>query len=102
MDAVEFLKELERMVKTDPVATKKYYSNCSKHQEAVNFVEQWSKSHPQKTRLQDFLEKHPKALKDDVGRPVACARLIGYCEYCDNEYVTAEYCLKCWNKPLEE
>lgn len=99
MDAVEYLKELERMVKTDHVATKKYYSDCSKYQEAVNFVEQWSKTHPKKTKLQDFLEKHPCAILDEDGIPIICAGEIGYC---DSNCEVKLSCYECWNEPLEE
>ena len=62
-------------------------------------VEKWSKEHPQKTRLQDFLEKYPDAPMQSEGRPQACCVMLGYCKNC----LDANYsCTGCWNMPVEE
>lgn len=107
MDAVKFLKEKERMCN--------YYNRKCKNgcpidgdfpcdfmilmnpNDIVNKVEQWSKEHPRKTRLQDFLEKYPNALMDDVGEPDACSASLGYCKNCDGY----NNCKDCWNTPME-
>lgn len=88
MDAVEFLKEYHRMCKSvDCIKCGLYHlnnetgSNCSEYIEAhpdkaVQIVEQWSKEHPRKTRLQDFLEKYPNAEISSKGVPTRfCPRI---------------------------
>lgn len=96
MDAVKFFQEQNRMMLTDPEAYRK-----AKEQTLVAGyvaeVEKWSKAHPKKTRLQDFLEKFPKAEPAYVYDKLCCEKL-GYCNDChENE----EDCVKCWNKPIE-
>lgn len=64
----------------------------------VERVEQWSKEHPQRTRLQDFREKYPNALLYYDGTPKPCCSDLGYCKECP-EVTTCE---ECWNMPVEE
>lgn len=66
--------------------------------ELENDVEQWSKEHPQRTRLQDFREKYPNALLYYDGTPKPCCSDLGYCKECP-EVTTCE---ECWNMPVEE
>lgn len=81
MDALKFFKEFDRMCN--------YYSNencrgCPRETEPtcgitdlgpegikklINDVDQWCKEHPQRTRLQDLLEKFPKVEIDKEGLP---------------------------------
>ena len=66
--------------------------------ELENDVEQWSKEHPQRTRLQDFLEKYPNAPVDGNGTPQACCEHLGYCtKSCDPFELT---CKDCWDIPI--
>ena len=69
-------------------------------EEAVAIVEKWSQEHPQKTILQDFLEKYPKAILNNDGTPKeVCPDTLGYEEEqdrCDGK------CVACWNRLLEE
>jgi len=71
MDAVDFLKERERMCKSfDRCVECKLHGKCShiefnfefdKVEDAVSIVEKWSKEHPVKTNgdvLFDFVEEH--------------------------------------------
>lgn len=113
MDAVKFLKERLRMTENCEIGC----SNCpfswenngfadscpdflNKHPEkAVEIVEKWSKEHPRKTYLDDFLEKHPNARLGINGLPDVCAFNIGYADSCENEY---RLCKDCWNTPIEE
>lgn len=109
MDAVKFLKEKERMCN---YYNRKCENGCPidgdfpcdfmilmNPNDIVNRVEQWSKEHPRKTRLQDFLEKFPKAKFNELGCPNVCCADLGYREKCSyNEY---EICKDCWNKPIE-
>lgn len=124
MDAVKFLKERERMCGSfgelgcggceiyglrNAVAcifTPSCETYCNEHPEkVVPIVEKWSAEHPVKTRLQDFLEKHPNArLHPEDGTPLTTPAVLGYCKtkYCD-ECEQIHYTMAhCWNLPLEE
>lgn len=126
MDAVKFLEEVKRMCDS-------YGSSChdcefrkvwrdhgrgTPHsclailadypEESATIVEKWSAEHPQRTRLQDFLEKHPNAIILTNGLPMASPRSLGYCEEKDPTMacLRCEYSKRglefCWNLPLEE
>lgn len=111
MDAVEFLNEWKRMCKSfdvceDCVGEKYCYNpketthDCSNNwRKLVPIVDAWSKEHPKKTRLQDFLGKYPNApLKIGTRIPKACALELGYCDSC--KHVNSS-CVTCWNEPVE-
>ena len=109
MDALKFFKEFDRMCN--------YYSNencrgCSRETEPtcgitdlgpegikklINDVDQWCKEHPQRTRLQDLLEKFPKVEIDKEGLPFFCCARLGYVCTC-----AKSTCKDCWNMPVEE
>ena len=67
--------------------------------EYIADVEQWSKDHPQRTRLQDFLEKYPNAQICESGLPSACCMSLGYCKRCDDP---ENDCEVCWNMLMED
>lgn len=108
MDAIEFFKEKKRMCNYFKQGS---CSNCSLSignnkttlycndfisnypEKTVEIVEQWSKSHPQKTILDEFREKYPNAI---YNRPMTCARMLGYKVDC------VDSCEECWNTPLDE
>lgn len=72
-------------------------------EEAIAIVQKWAEEHPQKTMLQDFLEKHPNAPIESDGTPEFCPESLGYKhdhEICDSS--DDNRCTKCWNRPLEE
>lgn len=96
MDAVKYLKEKERMFREDCAIGVNFFSPKTSFEERVKIVEEWSKSHPEKTRLNDLKEKYPKAKLDSNGIPVACATALGYCNVCCGN------CEKCWDEPLED
>lgn len=112
MDAVEFIKEYRRMCNQyaysedcmDECPLKGSYCDLGYKytdiKNTVSKVEQWSQSHPQKTMMDDFFEKHPNAPKDDFGTPCLCPADIGYEE--KNCKATDCNCLKCWSRPLED
>lgn len=112
MDAVKFLKEWKRMCvemehcgdceahKICPYPNCNYPYMQSKPSAVVPFVERWSSAHPQKTRLNDFLEKHQKAILADDGIPKCCANSLGYCENCVFDEYGCRDCKTCWNTPL--
>lgn len=72
MDALEFVRETNRMCKsfsTDcggggGICPAKKHGNCIatlSNEEIVPIVEKWSKEHPRKTRQDAFLEQYPDA-----------------------------------------
>lgn len=112
MDAIEFIKERNRMcdfykcckIKGCPAEN----LSCDSLEEIaiqgfklIRDVEQWSKEHPQKTILQDFLEKFPNAkLEGDL--PPGCPYIFGYTSKNDDcNGCTGHTCLECWNRPME-
>lgn len=114
MDALKFLREVQRMHNYYT----SIYHDCLKCPMAdmpcripvtdwggsvlstcVERVEQWSKEHPQRTRLQDFKEKYPNMKLRDSGIPWACCSYLGYCESCNE---AKSNCDVCWNTPVEE
>lgn len=106
MDAVKFLKEFKRMCNThDGCGNCPVEERCNflciisdeERQEIVGIVEKWSKDHPPKTRLQDFLEKYPNADMEKEGIPDVCCAKLGYNCSC-HKYS----CIDCWNEALEE
>lgn len=114
MDAVKYLKTVRRMCNEQ----RKSHIDCEycpfrigttgcqarwigdsdlTIEQRVNTIEKWAKEHPEKTILQDFLEKYPKATPFKEGYSTICPERLGYnvsCAYGD--------CNDCWNKPLED
>ena len=106
MDAIKYLKEKERMcykqedcthcpLKIDDDNTCSILEETNP-EEAVEIVEEWSKEHPQKTILLDFLERYPNATLSSKGVPICCALHLGYLDKCE------AICSDCWNRPLVE
>lgn len=123
MDAVEFLREKHRFCeyqrKKNHSQNKGWCQDCpifaevdkyqcytcdrfvdEKPAEAVQFVEEWAKEHPEKTRLSEFLKILPN-----------CHRVQGYPEYCiiafdSKQQCMGRRCLDCkkefWLTPIEE
>ena len=107
MDAIKFLAEFKRMCKTyQGCAGCRATGGCdcssmesdAQRQELVDIVEKWSKDHPPKTRLQDFLERYPNAPMEVDGTPKTCCEVLEYCKDCNAEVD----CISCWNKAMEE
>ena len=109
MDVVTFIKERNRMcdfykcckIKGCPAEN----LSCDSLEEIaiqgfklIRDVEQWSKEHPQKTVLQDFLEKFPKAKLNNYGVPRVCPSLLGYKDMIPCNILK---CNECWNRPLK-
>ena len=109
MDALKFAKEFKRMCR---IYTKTTCKGCPREKclkcgieelsdtgikELINDVEKWSKEHPQRTRLQDLLEKFPKVEIDKEGLPFFCCARLGYICTC-----AKSTCKDCWNMPVED
>lgn len=99
MDAVEYVKQRERMCN--------YYTNCTECpagyceecsslngvSKLVPIVEQWSKEHPVKTRQSEFLKQWPDAEIGDDGYPsVAPCQLDKDMEEKDENGVCCKNC----------
>lgn len=113
MDAVKFIKDKIRMCKC-------YYITCTgcplnnricalddedmtvkEIEEIVLLVNKWSDEHPQKTMLQDLLEKYPNCeLRSDGTPNHMCPHYLGYCK--DSSFCNGNSCEDCWNRPMEE
>lgn len=65
--------------------------------EAEAIIDQWCAEHPQKTYMQDFFEKFPKAPKEKRGSPEACRTVI-YGGACPQNHD----CPACWNEVMLE
>ena len=114
MDAVRYIVEYDRMCRSFsdcrdcPIrARAPFPSSCQQFrvnnpEETVAIVEAWAKEHPQRTRLQDFLEKFPNASLGSSGTPRFLPRPFGYCgretcQGCDH-WGSSD----CWTLPVEE
>ena len=112
MDALEFLRERERMCKS--------YKNCDGcpfvkglctisdippdegRKSVIATVEQWSKEHPRKTRQSVFLEQYPNA-KIVEGALAICPYNLGLIDKCKSEML--RLCCDCrrefWMQEVE-
>lgn len=110
MDAVEFLKEKERMCESISCTRCKfiYFDNddasiCSEYmrnhpEEFVKEVEQWSKENPKQTYLSEFLQKYPDACITETNTPVTClGELYKDIDNCDDY----SNCNECWNQEIK-
>ena len=71
---------------------------------AYEKLKMWSEEHPQKTILQDLLEKYPNIPLDKNGVPRDfCPNVLGFenLEECFSKYLNKD-CLPCWSRLLEE
>lgn len=121
MDAVKFLNELTRMCKNHTVCNKCDHS-CQLYEiefnienngeiglfnvmrtnpnKLVDIVEQWSKEHPKKTRLEDFKEKYPNANTEEYFYDNVCCEHLGYLNKCPHDY-DVDACKDCWHEPVD-
>lgn len=112
MDAVKFLKEKHRMTKQCnisckdcPLASENNGLNVSCTllevectEKAVEIVNKWSEEHPQKTYLQDFIEKFPRYELSKKGIPRICRDTL----YTNMRNCSGTKCVDCWNEPMED
>ena len=86
MDALEFLKEQKSMCKAHKTCRDcpllnnhcivNHLASDDDNKKIVNFVEQWSKEHPRKTRQSVFLKQYPEAEIDVNGVVGLCPMSI--------------------------
>lgn len=119
MDAIKFLKNLNRMCESVSGC-----SNCpigslrearglpcglyvQRYPEEVLFIVKiWSDEHPVKTRLADFKKKYPNAKYSVPNKvPSACAGTLGYTETKPGSVCpykgTGVSCEQCWAMSME-
>lgn len=106
MDAVEYIKTLRRLCKSQERCSgcvlydkedECCILNISEYtKKSVQIVEQWAKEHPIKTRQSEFLRMFPNAqIHDDV--IWMCPKCIG-CDYKPEENCNEIYCCDCKRK----
>lgn len=104
MDAVKFINENARMCKEMGSCSKcPAYGCCTVNpknaEKLVEIVEKWSAEHPQKTMIQDLLEKYPNVPLAEDGFPQQlCPHYLGYERI---EMCSGTDCDECWSRPLE-
>ena len=72
MDAVEFIKERDRMFRVAGQAPSLSYRHEKSAEEIAREVERWSAAHPRKTRQSVFLEQYPEASIGEHGVLLVC------------------------------
>lgn len=112
MDAVEFLKQFNRMCKTynDDGCTEcpAYKYRCgeefdAQEEDGVSIVEQWAKEHPVKTRQSELLKLFPETEMIDDYICICPSRFVeGYREPAQNCNMNCEKCKRdFWLKEIE-
>ena len=76
MDAVNFIKERDRMYEVERQAPSLIYRHEKSAEEIVREVEEWSAAHPRKTRQSVFLEQYPETIIDAFGALQICPMVI--------------------------
>ena len=74
MDAVEFIKARDRMIKEAGCAPTVEYTHARPAEEIVAIVEKWAEEHPRKTRQSEFLKRWPDAQFDENGNIKVCPK----------------------------
>ena len=112
MDALEFIRERNRMCKSFGVECENCPANKDSRcidinldEEIVPIVEKWSKENPKKTRQDLFLEQHPEANIEN-GVVDLCPVISGVYEdskgYCKNPDRSCGFCRReFWLKEVE-
>lgn len=118
MDAIEFIKERQRLCQT--------YTRCSEcpvgndndgckfntvsgyeAAEQIRLLEEWSAAHPQKTRQDEFLKQYPETALDENGVISICPNGLSLAYRtssggCNNPDSTCPDCRrKFWLKEIE-
>ena len=111
MDALEFIRERNRMCKSFGVECENCPANKDTcyiafnwDEEMVPIVEKWSKENPRKTRQSIFMEQYPYAKCVD-GIAVICPKILNTnfsCPIDDNDKIDCPVCRrKFWMQEVE-
>ena len=113
MDAMEFIRERNRMCKAFPrckgCPACDFDGRGSVHlnEGIIPIVEKWAKEHPRKTRQSVFLEQYPEAAIDADGVLKVCPAPISHAHrrhdgFCANPERKCSYCRKeFWGQEVE-
>ena len=112
MDALTFLREWKRMCDTFENCCMCPVGDCSgclgnattkARIYLLETIEKWAAENPQKTILQDFLDKYPDAPMDEHGMPLeVCPVDLGISDAKLCEESSLDACVKCWCRSLDE
>lgn len=107
MDAIEFIKERQRLCQTyvDCFRCPAYNSNtggCNFNTasgydatEQIRLLEEWSVAHPLKTRQSEFLEQYPNADLDKDGILKVCPKIVEGSSYINSRSCGSVPCAVC-------
>lgn len=95
MDAVNFIKERDRMYEVERQAPSLIYRHEKSAEEIVREVEEWSAAHPRKTRQDVFLEQWPNARPADDGVLTFCPKRFDFHISCLAECHSLKKCSDC-------
>ncbi len=71
-------------------------------QAIVDALQKWSDEHPQKTRLEDLLEKFPNTPLREDGLLDFLPTRLGYCKDCRSCRYFEKICSEvCWHEPVD-
>ena len=107
MDAVEFIKERDRMMSMMNFAPNVGWGHEQSAEEIVAEVEEWSAAYPRRTRQSVFLEQYPEAKIDESGLLEVCPYLVSATYrnkygYCAEEGVRCSACRReFWMQEVE-
>lgn len=104
MDALEFIRERNRMCKSFGVECENCPANKDDYciafnwdEEIIPIVEKWSKENPRKTRQSVFFEQYPYANRID-GVVAMCPKMVDVSFSCPIDTNTSICCFACKHK----
>lgn len=101
MDAVEFIKARDRMIKEAGSAPTVEYTHARPAEEIVAIVEKWAEEHPVKMRQTEFLKQWPNAPLDG-GALVLCPRAVDFTYTCPINEKGCKVCRKqFWSQEVQ-
>lgn len=107
MDAIEFIKERQRLCQTyvDCFKCPAYNNNtggCNfniasgyEATEQIRLLEEWSAAHPHKTRQSEFLKQYPNADLDEDGILKVCPKIVEGSSYVNSRDCGCVPCAVC-------
>ena len=104
MEAVKFIKERNRMFKSDNEAYYEYDEAALMGDagKMVDIVEKWSEKHPPETRQDELLKHYPKALLVDGHLDICPVSVCGDWGLC-NKHTSCEKCKEAfWKSELKD
>lgn len=117
MDAVEYLKTLQRMCRSNIECTSctiykvigrgcgSFSAGSEKLVSTITSVENWAKEHPARTRQSVFLERYPNATIDEDGSIGICPAAIegkNFCELSDGTSCCKDCRSNYWSQEMQD